>query len=172
METFISNDQTVTAHKSPLRSGAVTSALWCLCASAALNAGETRATLNVAVTVPPIARMDILSPLPTVQITPQDLQRGYLELSEPTLVSIYSNAPEGFALEVLPMSPVIQAIAVRGLGAQADLGAQGGRIVERWAHPQTTTLSLTFRLALAPNTQPGIYPWPLHLAIGPVSDTP
>jgi hypothetical protein len=147
-------------------------ALLCLCASAALNAGETHATLAVAVTVPSVSRLEIVSQAASVQITPQDLQRGYVDLSQPTLLNIYSNARDGYALEVVPMSPVIQAIAVHGLGSEADLGAQGGRIVERWERPQATALSLTFRLALAPGALPGTYPWPLHLAIGPVSDTP
>ena len=88
------------------------------------------------------------------------------------MLNIYSNAPDGYALEVVPMSPVIQAIAVHGLGSEADLGAQGGRIVERWQRPEATALALTFRLALAPGAMPGIYPWPLHLALGPVSDSP
>jgi hypothetical protein len=147
-------------------------ALLCLCASAALNAGETHATLSVAVTVPPVSRLEILSQAATIQITPRDLQRGYVDLDQPTLLNIYSNAPDGYALEVVPMSPVIQAIAVHGLGSEADLGAQGGRIVERWQRPEATALALTFRLALAPGAMPGIYPWPLHLALGPVSDSP
>jgi hypothetical protein len=171
MDTF-KHSTTAQLALRPSRAGSVTPALLCLCASAALNAGETRATVNVAVTVPPIARLEIVAQATSVQITVQDLQRGYVELSEPTLLNIYSNARDGYALEVLPMSPVIRAIAVRGLGDEADLGAQGGRIVERWDHPQSTSLSLTFRLALAPGALPGIYPWPLHLALGPVSDTP
>jgi hypothetical protein len=154
------------------RAGPMASALLCLCASAALNAGETHATLTIAVTVPPVSRLQVVSQATTVEITALDLQRGYVELSEPTLLNVYSNAHDGFALEVLPMSPVIRAIAVRGLGSEADLGPEGGRIIERWQHPQATSLSLTFRLALAPGAVPGIYPWPLHLAIGPVSDTP
>ena len=152
--------------------GRIAPALLCLCASAALNAGETRATLAVAVTVAPVSRLEIVSEAATVQVTAQDLQRGYLDLNQPTLLNVYSNAREGYALEVLPMSPLIRAIAVHGLGSEADLGAEGGRIVERWERPQTTSLSLTFRLALAPGAVPGIYPWPLHLAIGPVADTP
>jgi hypothetical protein len=156
----------------PSRTGSMAIALLCLCASAALNAGEARATLTVAVTVPPVSRLEVVSQATTVQITAQDLQRGYVDLSVPTLLNVYSNARDGFALEVLPMSPVIRAIAVRGLGSEADLGAEGGRIIERWEHPQPTSLSLTFRLALAPGAMPGLYPWPLHLAVGPVSDAP
>lgn len=172
METINCTDPAVAKLEPAPRSGAVTSALLCLCASAALNAGETHANLNVVVTVQPVSRLEIVAQSATVQITPLDLQRGYVELLEPTLLKVYSNAPEGFSLEVLPMSPLIQGIAVRGLGAEADLGAQGGSIVERWQHPQTTQLSLTFRLALAPGTTPGTYPWPLHLGVGPVNSAP
>jgi hypothetical protein len=171
METFKSQAPQASPQPSA-RLGSMAPALLCLCASAALNAGETRATLSVAVTVPPVSRLEIVSQASTVQITAQDLQRGYVDLSQPMLLNVYSNAREGYALEVLPLSPLIKAIAVHGLGSDADLGAQGGRIVERWERPEATTLSLTFRLALAPGAMPGIYPWPLHLAIGPVSDTP
>ncbi len=172
MPTFNSRRYAARGQEPRPRSSALLWALLSLCAAAALNAGETRATLSVAVVVPPVSRLEIVSQSSTVQITAQDLQRGYLDLAEPTVLNVYSNDREGFALEVLPMSPAIQAIAVHGLGPEADLGAQGGRIVERWVRPQATRLSLTFRLALAPNTVPGIYPWPLHLDIGPVSDGP
>ncbi len=143
--------------------------LFGLCASATLNAGETHATLNVTITVPPMTRLEVLSQASTLQITAEDRQRGYVDVSEPTRLSVYSNDRKGFALEVLPMSPLITAIAVRGMGAEADLGASGGRIVERWDRPQATALALTFRLALAPATVPGVYAWPLHLAVEPLS---
>lgn len=156
----------------PSRAGTIAPALLCLCASASLNAGETRAALNIAVTVPPVSRLEVVSQPASLQISAQDLQRGYVDLNAPTVVNVYSNARDGFSLEVLPMSPVIQAIAVHGLDSEANLGAAGGRIVERWERPQATALSLTYRLTLAPGASPGTYPWPLHLAIGPVSDSP
>jgi hypothetical protein len=154
----------------PAGAGHLAATLLGLCASATLNAGESHATLNVSITVPPITRLEVLSQASTLQITAEDRQRGYVEVSEPMRLSVYSNDRNGFALVVLPMSPLIRAIAVRGMGAEVVLGATGGRIVERWDRPQATALALTFRLALAPGAVPGVYTWPLHLAVEPLAE--
>jgi hypothetical protein len=143
-------------------------ALCALLHAAALEAGEKSTALSVTVTVLPVARLQVLSPQQPLQISAQDLERGFVDVVEPLQLSVYSNAAAGYALEVLPLMPLVQSIEVYGLHGQAQLGPGGGRIVQRWNGPQTTSLSLTFRLGLAAGTQPGVYPWPLSLTVQPI----
>jgi len=81
---------------------------------------------------------------------------------------VISNARDGYALEVLPMSPLVHSIDVRGVTGDARLGPEGGTIVQRWDRPRSEALSLTFRLGLSAGIQPGRYRWPLHFAAQPL----
>lgn len=143
--------------------------LSCLCAQP-LHAGQTQATVNVRITVPAITRLEVLSQAQTLEISALDLQRGYIDVPQPTQLKVYSNAAAGFALEVSPMLPQIRTIVVRGLNDEALLGADGGQIVQ---HSQgNALLTLRFRLGLSPDAQPGTYPWPVHLAVQPLEPAP
>ena len=102
-------------------------------------------------------------------ISNADLQRGFIDVAQPTELTVRSNSSSGFALDVLTVaSPMVSSMVVRGLNSDLALGAEGGTIVQRWARPQAVNLSLKFRLALAPGLVPGNYPWPLRLAVRPL----
>jgi len=152
-----------------LRRGAL--ALVGLCTGAASHAGENHSAITVVVTVPAMARLQVISQARSLQISALDLQRGYVDVAEPTKLTVFSTARAGFSLDVLPLSPLVQSIEVHGIGNEAALGAAGGSIVQRWERPQPTALSLTFRLGLAKGIEPGVYAWPLHLSVQPLEDT-
>lgn len=137
-----------------------------------LSASESRVSITVTINVPTVAQMRVLSETPALPITPRDMQRGYVDVSSPITLNIVSNARAGFAVDGLPMNPLIQSIAVHGIGEEALLGANGGTIVQRWNHPRPTSVALTFRLGLARGFEPGVYPWPIHLAVRPLVDMP
>jgi len=126
---------------------------------------STRASMMVSVTVAPAAALELSSEPPAVAITSQDLARGYVDISTPTGLRVRSNSPAGYALEVLPVSPLFNAIAIRGLGSDVTVSADGGTIVQRWQHAQSVSLALTYRLYLVDGLQPGTYPWPLRLRV-------
>ena len=79
-----------------------------------------------------------------------------------------SNSPNGYALEVLTVAPVLSSMIVEGLNSDVALGWEGGTIVQRWQKPQAVNLSLKFRFELAPGLSAGNYPWPVRLAVRPL----
>jgi hypothetical protein len=131
-------------------------------------AGQVRTSIGVSATVLAVAHIERQSEPKDLAISAADLERGYIDVSEPTAVVIHSNSALGFALEVLPVVPIAASMIVRGCDAQASLGAEGGTIVQRWQHTNTMRLSLHFRLLLAPGLAPGRYPWPVQLSVRPL----
>jgi hypothetical protein len=103
-----------------------------------------------------------------LQISAADLQRGFIDVIQPTQFTVRSNSPNGFELEVLTVAPLLSSMIVAGLNSDLELGAEGGTIVQRWQKPQAVNLSLKFRFALAPGLVAGNYPWPLRLAVRPL----
>jgi hypothetical protein len=135
----------------------------------AAGARDVHSDFSVSVTVRAVANLEIKSAPVGLEISNADLQRGYIDVLQPTQLTVRSNSPSGFALDVLTVaSPMVSSMLVEGLNAELALGADGGTVVQRWQHPQAVNLSLKFRFALAPGLMPGNYPWPLRLTVRPL----
>lgn len=134
----------------------------------AAGARDVHSDFSVSVTVRPAAHIEIQSAPSGLAIADADLRRGYIDVLQPTQLTVHSNSPNGFALEVLTVAPMLSSMVVAGLNSDLTLGADGGTIVQRWQKPQAVNLSLKFRFALAPGLIAGNYPWPVRLAVRPL----
>jgi hypothetical protein len=134
----------------------------------AAGARDVHSNLSVSVTVQPVARIEHESAPYALEISAADLQRGFIDVRQPTQLTVRSNSPNGFELDVVTVAPVLSSMVVEGLNAGLELGAEGGTIVQRWQQPQSVNLSLKFRFALAPGLVAGNYPWPVRLSVRPL----
>ena len=135
----------------------------------AAGARDVHSDFSVSVTVRAVANMEIQSAPHELTVSSADLERGFIDVVQPTQLIVRSNSPNGFALDVMTVaSPMVSSMVVEGLNSDLALGAEGGTVVQRWEHPQAVNLSLRFRFALAPGLQPGEYPWPLRLRVRPL----
>jgi hypothetical protein len=135
---------------------------------AAAGAKEVRSDFSVSATVRAVANIELKSVPTGLAISGADLQRGFVDVAQPTQLTVRSNSPNGFTLEVLTVAPMLSSMVVEGLNSDLELGADGGTIVQRWQKPQTVNLSLKFKFALAPGLVAGNYPWPVRLAVRPL----
>lgn len=134
----------------------------------AAGARDVHSDFSVNVTVRAMANIEMQSAPTGLAISPADLQRGFIDVVQPTQFTVRSNSPNGFALEVLTVAPMLSSMLVEGLNSDLALGADGGTIVQRWQRPQAVNLSLKFRFALAPGLVAGNYPWPVRLTVRPL----
>ena len=134
----------------------------------AAGARDVHSDFSVSVIVRPAANIEFQSTPGGLEITAADLRRGYIDVLQPTQFTVRSNSPNGFALDVLTVAPMLSSMVVEGLTSDQALGKDGGTIVQRWQKPQAVNLSLTFRFALAPGLAAGSYPWPVRLAVRPL----
>ena len=132
------------------------------------NRRDSSAYFTVSTTVNAVARLERQSAPATVDVTAADIRRGYIDVEQPTSLVIRSNSAQGFALEILTVTPMLTAAVVHGLGSDQWLGAEGGTLVQRWNKPQAAVLSLKFRLVLVPGLSAGQYPWPISIAVRPL----
>ncbi|HEY0801181.1 MAG TPA: hypothetical protein VGD54_10070 [Steroidobacteraceae bacterium] len=134
----------------------------------AAGAKDVHSALSVSATVRAVANIELQSVPTGLAISSADLRRGFVDVTQPTQVTVRSNSPNGFALEVLTVAPVLSSMIVEGLNSDLELGAEGGTVVQRWQKPQIVNLSLKFKFALAPGLVAGNYPWPVRLAVRPL----
>ena len=74
------------------------------------GAKESQTQLGVSAIVRAVARLELHSVPAHLIVGPRDIARGYIEVGEPTAVSIRSNSQSGYALEFTTLSvPLIEA---------------------------------------------------------------
>jgi hypothetical protein len=134
----------------------------------AAGARDVHSELSVSVVVRPVANIELQSVPTGLGISAADLRRGYVDVSEPTEFTVRSNSPNGYALDVLTVAPMLSSMIVQGLNSDLALGADGGTVVQRWQKPQAVKVSLKFRFELLPGLGIGTYPWPVRLAVRPL----
>ncbi len=139
-----------------------------LAGSSVASTDQARATLGVSATVVPVARLELATREPDLLLTQDDLDRGYIETPQALHLTVYSNSRNGFALDVLPVSPLFSAVSVQGLDSEVLLSAGGGTVTQRWSRPQKVSLELRFSFVIADGIQPGRYAWPVRLAARPL----
>ncbi len=134
-----------------------------------VGAGEGIARFTVGAFVQPIARLDVRTALPAIDVSANDIQRGYVDVNNPTQLDVQSNSRDGYVLNVLPVTNLFSQMQVRGLDSRIELGADGGAVVQRWSqNERRRMLSLTYRFVLAQGVQPGSYPFPVQFNITPL----
>jgi hypothetical protein len=135
------------------------------------EARDAQTRFAVTATVEAVVRVDTRSVPNLVEVSAADVERGFIDVSEPLRLRVYSNSP-GCALDIVTVTPMLSSMILKGLGSDQRLGSAGGTVVERWT-PRTdrraaTELTLRFRLVLGPTVVPGSYPWPLRVFVRPL----
>ena len=137
------------------------------------SAAETRhaaGIMQVSATVLPFARVQPTQQVSSLQITPRDVARGYVDVPSASVLEVKTNSRHGVILRFDNMAEFVKSIKVSGLGGEVELGASGGDVVERHSGYEVAgrALMLGYRFRLDPNAQPGTYTWPLMVSARPL----
>ena len=149
------------------RSPALPLAALLLCHAAIVTA-DSHGNLLVSASVTAVARLETLASPSGFAVSAGDAQRGYVNVTQPVQLRVYSNSRAGYELEVRNLASSLPGITLSGLGQDVDLLAEGGKIVQRWDAARSASLTLRFRFQLPRDLPPGIYPWPVQLGVRPL----
>jgi hypothetical protein len=100
-----------------------------------------------------------------IEISAADVARGWVEAPVALRFSVATNKGAGFVMQFNPIGNIFESVQIAGLGNSAQLGSDGGVIVQRTAQASDLTHELSFSFTLRPGTTPGTYPWPLSLSV-------
>lgn len=112
------------------------------------------------------ASLQVLALPASVVITPRDIERGYVDVPARARLAIRNNTP-GYMLVFAGGGDFIRQIRVSGLGADVQMGADGGSVTRSTPGlgMNNSVLDLGFRFELAAGTLQGVYPWPVQLSV-------
>jgi hypothetical protein len=140
-------------------------AAFALCAGVKIAhaASVGSSTMKVTANVLPYLRLQVLKQVSTLNVTPEDIARGYIDVPAATDLMAKTNDRNGFSLSFDARSNVFRKAQVTGLAGGLELGPEGGM-----AHQPFTgnrmLMRLSYRFFLAPGVAPGSYPWPLQIS--------
>ena len=131
--------------------------------SHAAIAASSSAQMQVSVLVVARTILTVEQQPATIEITANDVARGYLDFPNAIAFRIRSNAANGYVLQFAAVDAPFSRAEITWNGIVLMIRAEPARINQRY-QPRTTSGLLTVRLRLAPTAVPGTYPWPIHLA--------
>lgn len=137
-----------------------------LVASSPLTAGSVSARMSVSAQV--IARAIVtVEAQPAIEITADDLARGYVDLTAPMLVHGRTNSRSGYILQVEKTSEEFSAIDLTLPGATMNVAAHESWIARPYVRGGEV-VPVHARLYLAPGATTGQHPLPLSFTAAPL----
>ena len=128
-----------------------------------LQAGSASATIQVSVQVIGRTILTVQSE-PSVTITAEDLARGWVEVADPTILTVKSNQRAGFRLAFAPTASWVAGGEVAGLSNPVAFGSDGASTSFSYAGVAPRQLELRWRLHLSPEATAGTFPLPVSVA--------
>jgi hypothetical protein len=133
-----------------------------------VDAASIRGQIAVTAFVPAQTVAQVVSQPSEITITATDIAHGYVDIPAASQLSITSNNPLGYVVDFFSRLPIFTSVTVSSTTGSADLGPDGGAIIQRGRHGRDLPLQLSFRFNLTAQIQPGTYPWPLALNVRPL----
>ncbi|HEV3239928.1 MAG TPA: hypothetical protein VG429_05960 [Casimicrobiaceae bacterium] len=133
-----------------------------------LHAAALRGQIAVTAFVPAQAIAQLVEQSAEITITAADIARGYVDIPAASQLRVTSNNPAGYIVDFFSRLPIFTSVRVSSSGGGADLGPDGGAIIERGRQGRDMPLNLSYRFNLIAQVQPGTYPFPLALNVRPL----
>jgi hypothetical protein len=116
----------------------------------------------VSATVLARASLETVSQPAMLEVSGDDVARGYLDVAAAYRVS--SNDPSGYMVRLAPRIGLTRSVEVAGLSTPIVMTDQSVEVIQPAAlRPQR--LDLRFRLVLAENAVPGTYAMPVQVSV-------
>lgn len=131
-------------------------------------AAEPRSTsMNVSVRVVARAVLGVDEQPASIVITDADIDRGYVDVTEPIVLRVRTNNPAGYLLRAEKLDPAFTAIDLSMTGASMMV-----RDEEAWLHRpysrSAEVLTIRARLYLAPGSRPRVASLPVTFSATPL----
>jgi hypothetical protein len=128
-------------------------------------AGNKSSAAQVTARVLQKARMKVNYQASQINITAKDIAQGYVYVMAASRFTVAAIRGTTYFIDVNPRSRIFTSVIIEGLGSQVVLGGEGGSIKQSRKGKKSPENVLNYRFILKAKLQPGMYAWPLQLAV-------
>lgn len=126
-----------------------------------LHAESVEGTMSVSATVVASARLTVESQPGAVDVTAEDIERGYVDLDAPILLRVQTNSRRGYLLQVANSDDAFSQIEISFGNTEMRVAHEGW--VDRPYVRGGESIAMRARLRLSPQAQPGRRALPIEV---------
>ncbi len=126
-------------------------------------AGSGKATIIVSATVMAKVSQSVIHQEAAINVTKDDLKKGFVEIPSGTILQIKTNARNGYALFFEGGNDLFNEVSVTDRGRTITLSPHGGFVHQPYSGSSVEVKNLTYKFQLNKNIQPGTYPFPFRV---------
>ena len=143
--------------------GAVMVATLLLLATPSL-AGGNRARIHVSASIQPMISQEMVRQERNLTITKEDVKSGYVDVQAATVLQVRTNSRDGYYL-IFEFSPeVARETWIMDQNRTTVLANTIGTVHQPSPGLSGEVKKLSYRFILQPDTEPGLYTWPIRVA--------
>jgi hypothetical protein len=128
-----------------------------------LGFGGNKATITVSATVMARVSQSVVHQVSRINVTEEDIKRGFIEIPSGTILQIKTNSRNGYMLYFEGENELFKEVTVIDKGRTIVLSSSGGFIHQPNSGGNVEVKDLSYKLLLNENIQPGSYSWPLRV---------
>jgi hypothetical protein len=141
--------------------------LACFFATTPARAANAEAQMTVSARVLARAVVTLENSPSSINITSDDISRGFVEIAAPITVRVKTNSRAGYLLTVSRLDDSFSAVNLSFGNAEMHVAAAEGWIARPYV-ASGDILSVNARLTLAPGTTPGVHSTPFAFSASPI----
>lgn len=126
------------------------------------------ARLDFRIAIPTILKVHALAQPASLELTEQDIGRGFVDVAEGSRVRLTSNGRRGFSLAVAFDPSWVARVVVRTPLREFAVEASGGAAEVPTASYGEQELPVTYRIYLKPGARSGVHRWPVGLSFASI----
>lgn len=129
------------------------------------QASNQMASMQVSAVVRASAQLQTEYQASHLSVSAEDVARGYVDIAAASRFAVAATKGAAYFIDFHPRSELFQSVTIDGLGGRVELGTEGGTVSQPGAGIRGAPSTLNYRFRLRAGLQPGVYDWPLLLAV-------
>ena len=147
--------------KKAVMAGMIGAIGWMSIASVAYAGNKT--SVQVTATVQPMISQTFVQQESALVVTQENVKNGYVDVPAATVLQVRTNSRDGYFLTFELNGQIANEVWIMDGHKTTVLTGEIGAVHQSSSGHSTQVKKVSYRFLLNPDTQPGIYTWPVHV---------
>jgi hypothetical protein len=127
-----------------------------------VDAGS-KASVQITATVQPMITQTLVQQENALVVTQENVKNGYVDVPTATVLQVRTNSRDGYFLTFELNGQIANEVWIMDGHKTTVLTGSIGAVHQSSSGPSTQVKKVSYRFLLNPDTQPGLYTWPVNV---------